>query len=212
MVTVDSFRYFTRNDGALTVEVDKTNQYLKGKIHSKLIYLVFGDGTIDLSVSFKLTGDLPDLPRLGVAFAVNKDFEQFIWFGRGPHENYPDRKSSSTIGLWKSTVTEQLFPYPRPQETGNHEDIRFLTLTNNKKQGIKIQALENPFSASALHFSMNDLANEPHNCNLIPRKEIILSIDAAVMGLGNSSCGPGVLKKYTLDKKEFELKIRITAP
>lgn len=212
LVTVDSVKYSTRKDGALTVEVDKTNHYLKGKIQSKLIYLVFGDGTIELSVNFKRLGDLPDLPRLGLAFAINKDFEQFSWFGRGPHENYPDRKTSALLELWNRKVSEQAVKYPRPQDTGNKEDIQYLMLTDKKGKGLKISAIEKPFSASALHFTVNDLANETHECNLVSRQEIILNIDAEVMGLGNSSCGPGVLKKYTLDKKEYELKIRITAP
>jgi len=197
-------------NGLFTLSVYKTIQYKTGKIITIFHYAVKTSRTIDLTVIFRKEGTLPDLPRLGIALALNPELEKFSWYGEGPWENYPDRKSSSTIGLWESTVTEQLFPYPRPQETGNHEDIRFLTLTNVKKQGIKISALDKPFSASALHFSAYDLANASHNCNLIPRKEVILNIDAAVMGLGNSSCGPGVLKKYTLDKKEYDLKIRIT--
>ena len=211
-VKVNSVQHTIQQDGTFQLVVYKTNTYKSGKIHAKFTYLVTASGTVDLIVNFKKEGTLPDVPRLGIALALHPELENYSWYGEGPWENYPDRKSSSTVGLWKSTVTEQLFPYPRPQETGNHEDIRFLNLTNSKKQGIKIQTLENPFSASALHYSVNDLASETHNCHLVPRKEVILSIDAAVMGLGNSSCGPGVLKKYTLDKKEYDLRIRITAP
>jgi len=209
-VSVDSVRQNVREDGIFEMNVYKSNQYKNGKIYSKITYLIYDSGTLDVQIHFKKEGTLPDLPRLGFALALNPELENYSWYGEGPWENYPDRKSSSTIGLWKSTVTNQLFPYPRPQETGNHEDIRFLTLTNTKGQGLKISALENTFSASALYYSVNDLANESHNCNLVPRKEVILSVDVAVMGLGNSSCGPGVLKKYTLDKNEYDLKIRIT--
>jgi beta-galactosidase len=85
-------------------------------------------------------------------------------------------------------------------------------LTNDKKQGIRVEAVDRTFSASALNYSVNDLVNEEHDCNLIPRKEVILSMDCAVLGLGNSSCGPGVLKKYAIEKKEHVLKIRISAP
>ncbi len=211
-VKVNFVQHSIRQDGAFQLDVYKTNTYKSGKIHTKFTYLVTASGTVDLLVNFKKEGTLPDLPRLGIALALNSELENYSWYGKGPWENYPDRKSSALIGFWKSTVTEQLFPYPRPQETGNHEDIRFLTLTNTKKQGIKVQALENPFSASALHYSVSDLTNESHNSHLVPRNETILSIDAAVMGLGNSSCGPGVLKKYTLDKQEYNLKIRMTSP
>lgn len=209
-VFVDSVRHSVRKDGALELKVYKTNQYKNGFIHNTFTYITTADGTIDLQVDFKPEGTLPDLPRLGIALALNPELEQYSWYGEGPWENYPDRKSASTVGLWKSTVTEQYFAYPRPQETGNHEDIRFLTLTNTKKQGIKVQSVEKIFSASAIHYAASDLTNETHACNLIPRKEVILSLDCAVMGLGNSSCGPGVLKKYAIEKKEHVLHIRIT--
>jgi beta-galactosidase len=165
-----------------------------------------------LECRFNPTGNLPELPRLGIALALSEDLKTFNWYGRGPQENYPDRKSSALIGRWTGKVSEQAEKYPRPQETGNKEDVHSLSLTNDKKQGIRVEAVDRTFSASALNYSVNDLANEAHDCNLIPRKEVILSIDCAVLGLGNSSCGPGVLKKYAIEKKEHVLKIRISAP
>ena len=84
-------------------------------------------------------------------------------------------------------------------------------LTDRHGKGIRIDAVEDVFSASALHYTAQDLYKETHDCNLKPRSEVILSLDAAVLGLGNSSCGPGVLKKYAIDKKEHTLHIRITS-
>jgi beta-galactosidase len=208
-VSVDSVHHFVRNDGALVVEVKKTNHYKIGQLQTKLIYTITFDGEIDLECRFNPIGELPELPRLGIALALNGDYENFSWYGRGPHENYPDRKTSALMGLWSGKVSEQAVKYPRPQDTGNKEDIHFLSLTNSKNQGIKVNALDKTFSASAMHYSVNDLANETHECNLILRKEVILSIDCAVLGLGNSSCGPGVLKKYAIEKNEHVLHLRI---
>ncbi|MDD4992621.1 MAG: glycoside hydrolase family 2 TIM barrel-domain containing protein [Paludibacter sp.] len=208
-VIVDSVIHSVRKDGALVVEIHKTNQYKNGKVTAKFIYMVTADGQIDVEIKFNPIGTLPELPRLGIALALNPELENYAWYGEGPWENYPDRKSSTTVGWWKSTVTEQAFHYPRPQETGNHEDIRYLILKNADGHGITVSAIEKTFSASALHFAVNDLANEAHDCNLIPRKEVILSLDCAVLGLGNSSCGPGVLRKYAIEKKEHTLHIRI---
>ncbi|MDD3321915.1 MAG: glycoside hydrolase family 2 TIM barrel-domain containing protein [Paludibacter sp.] len=210
VVRVEKVNHSIRKDGALLVEVSKTNKYNNGEVKSTLMYTVTVDGKIDVECHFIPVGILPELPRLGIALALNAELENYSWNGLGPWENYPDRKSSSTIGLWSSTVTKQLFEYPHPQDSGNHEEISFLKLTDQKGKGIKVEAVENTFSASALHYSANDLASESHNCNLIPRKEIILSLDCAVLGLGNSSCGPGVLKKYAIEKKEHILHIRIT--
>jgi len=209
-ITVDSVSHFIRKDGALVLEVHQTNQYKNGKIKTRLIYTVTVAGQIDLECQFTPVGELPELPRLGIALAFNKDYNNFSWYGRGPQENYPDRKTAALVGLWKGKVSEQAEKYPRPQETGNKEDIHFLSLTNNKGQGIKVEAVEKTISASALNYSVNDLTTEAHECNLTPRKEVILSIDCAVLGLGNSSCGPGVLKKYAIEKKEYVLHIRIT--
>jgi len=207
-VWTDSITHFTRNDGALVVVVNKTNQYKTGSVKSKLTYTVTADGAVDLVCSFVPIGNLPDLPRLGIALAINSDYSNLTWYGRGPQENYPDRKSAATVALWKGKVSEQAEKYARPQETGNKEEVRFLSLTNAKGQGLKVEAVEKTFSASALNYSANDLYTEAHECNLIARSEIILSLDCAVLGLGNSSCGPGVLKKYAIEKNEHVMHVR----
>lgn len=92
------------------------------------------------------------------------------------------------IGLWKGSVAEQYVHYPRPQDSGNKEEVHYLTLTDKQNKGIRVDAVENVFSASALHYTVQDIYEETHDCNLKPRAEIILSMDAAVLGLGNSSC------------------------
>ncbi|MBP1678051.1 MAG: Beta-galactosidase, partial [Bacteroidetes bacterium] len=74
-----------------------------------------------------------------------------------------------------------------------------------------VTAMKKPFSASALHYSAQDLARTAHSCDLVPRKDIILSIDAQQLGLGNSSCGPAVLKRFAIDKKEHTLYFRISS-
>ena len=209
VITTDSITHSMKKDGALIVKVTKTNQYKSGKIKTIFNYTVVADGTVDLECHFILLGDLPELPRLGIAFTINPEFNTFSWYGRGPQENYPDRKDAALVGLWKGKVSEQAERYPRPQETGNKEEIRYLSLINNQGTGLKVEAIDKTISASALNFSANDLYKEDHDCNLILRNDVILSLDCAIMGLGNSSCGPGVLKKYAIEKKEHVLHIRL---
>ena len=165
---------------------------------------------MDVEYHFLPQGELPELPRLGIAMIFNNNLEQYSWYGRGPQESYPDRKTSTQIGLWHSTVSEELFDYPVPQESGNKEEVQLLTLTNAKGKGIIVTAVQKPFSASALHYSAQDLYRTTHSCDLVPRKDIILSIDARQLGLGNSSCGPAVLKRFAIEKKEHILHFRIT--
>ena len=156
-------------------------------------------------------GVLPEIFRLGIAFCRAPAYDTFTWYGRGPQDNYPDRKTSAMIGLWKGSVADQYVHYPRPQDSGNKEEVHYLTLTDKQNKGIRVDAVENAFSASALHYTVQDIYEETHDCNLKPRAEVILNMDAAVLGLGNSSCGPGVLKKYAIEKKEHTLHLRISS-
>ena len=213
-ISLDSFKHEVREDGAVIVRVQTRNRYKEGMIVTKFLYTILSDGTIDLKTTFQPQGILPELPRLGIAFCLSSDYNTFIWQGRGPQDNYPDRKTSAAVGLWKGSVADQYVHYPRPQDSGNKEEVCRLMLTDRHGKGIRVDAVEDVFSASALHYTAQDLYKETHDCNLKPRPEVILSLDAAVLGFGNSSCGPGVLKKYTIDKKEHTLHIRIasTAP
>ena len=208
-ISLDFFKHEVREDGAVIVRIQTRNRYKEGMIVTKFLYTILSDGTIDLKTTFQPQGILPELPRLGIAFCLSSDYNTFIWQGRGPQDNYPDRKTSAAVGLWKGPVADQYVHYPRPQDSGNKEEVRLLMLTDRHGKGIRVDAVEDVFSASALHYTAQDLYKEMHDCNLKPRPEVILSLDAAILGLGNSSCGPGVLKKYAIDKKEHTLHIRI---
>ena len=164
----------------------------------------------EFTFTFEIPDSLPPLPRLGIVIELPREYEQLTWYGRGPWDNYPDRKVSCPVGLWKSTVSEQYVHYPRPQDSGNHEDCTYIELKTKKGKKLRIEAVDQPFSFSALPYSAQYIASKTHDYELQDQGHTYLSIDCAVMGLGNSSCGPGVLKKYTIDKgKKHQLKIRI---
>ncbi|WP_190284970.1 glycoside hydrolase family 2 TIM barrel-domain containing protein [Bacillus sp. S3] len=160
-------------------------------------YTITGDGVVTVDNQVKPFGHLPDLPRLGVQLALEGDFEQLEWYGRGPHESYPDRKRSAAVSRYVSTVTEQYVAYIRPQENGNKEDVRWIALTNQSDTGIAV-VLNGRMSISALHYKAEDLDRATHTNSLQPREETFLSIDYKQMGLGNRSCGPETLTQYTL--------------
>jgi beta-galactosidase len=185
--------------------------YEKGAIVVTTDYLTYTDGTVDIEQNYRFEGELPELPRLGLNFMLGEQYGNISWYGRGPIESYPDRKEATYIGRWESTLEEQYTPYPRPQDGGNHEEVTDLRLTDHRGHGIRISAIDTPFSFSALPYTAEDLAGATHDCELVPRKQVVVSIDAAVLGLGNSSCGPGVLKKYAIEKKkEHRLRVRIS--
>lgn len=198
-------------DGIRLKHSETEYRYAAGSIRVDSHYKIYADGTVDLKQTYRMQGDLPELPRLGSAFVLDGRYENLSWYGRGPWENYPDRKTSCLIGRWGGNVNNQYTHYPRPQDSGNHEDVTEVVLTDKQGKGIRVTAIDKPFSFSALHYSAQDLYAATHDCDLKPRKEVILSLDAAVLGLGNSSCGPGVLKKYAIDKKmEYTLRVRFS--
>ena len=202
-----------RLDSAEVRMIDpKTTEYIfaEGSILVTTEKLLMDDGSIDITQTYTCKGNLPELPRLGLTLQLPKSYEQLSWYGRGPWENYPDRKTSCPIGRYESTVTQQYTHYPRPQDSGNHEDCTEVILRDGKGHTIRITAIEEPFSFSALHYQPTDIAAVSHDYQLQERDATFVNIDCAVLGLGNSSCGPGVLKKYTIDKtKVHRLHIRV---
>lgn len=201
----------TDAEGHPVVEFQKEYRYKEGQIRVESVYTIGADGTVDVKQRYISGGILPELPRLGSVWIWSSRLNNFTWYGPGPQETYPDRKTAAAVGLWHSEVGEQLFPYPRPQESGNHEETQWLSLTGKDGRGICVRAVDMPLRASALHYTATDLAGVSHHCDLQARPEVILSVDAAMLGLGNSSCGPGVLKRYALEKdKVYEVHYVIT--
>ncbi|MBC2605237.1 glycoside hydrolase family 2 TIM barrel-domain containing protein [Pelagicoccus albus] len=169
-----------------------------------------GDGSIDVKSRFECDESLPYLPRIGVRLFFDRRLESFSWYGHGPFENYVDRKDSTPVKVWESTVSDQYVPYPRPQETGNKEGVRWLALREGSEgAGVLVVAKGETLSASALHYAEEDLSAAKHTNELVERDDIVLSLDVAQCGLGNSSCGPSVLEKYALPSGNYEMEFSI---
>jgi beta-galactosidase len=185
-----------------------TSAGLTGGFHTHTVWTVHGDGSLRMANEFISYGQLPEsLPRVGVELQLVPGLEQFRWCGRGPWENYPDRCSSADLGIWSNTVTREYVPYIRPQECGNKEGVRWLTLTDAMGRGLRVTGQGSPLAVSALHFTTADLAGTRHSYELHPRPEEVLSLDARQAGLGNSSCGPGVLKEYSLPPGTYRMTV-----
>jgi len=204
---VVSFQVCRQKNDEVQIITIASSRATGGGYNLKTSWTIRGDGLVEMDNAFEPFGKLPLLPRIGIGLRLANDFENIRWLGRGPWENYADRKTSADIGVWHSAVGEQYVPYVRPQENGNKEDVRWLELTDQTGTGIKISAGDDLFSFSALPFTAADLATVRHNYELKPRPEIILSLDAKMCGLGNSSCGPGVLEKYSVPPTNYFLHL-----
>ncbi|RLD08519.1 MAG: beta-galactosidase [Chlamydiae bacterium] len=163
----------------------------------EITWNVLGSGDIIVNNKINPHGHFPDLPRIGVRMFLPEKLNQISWFGRGPYENYSDRKSSADIDLYNRSVDDLFVPYIKPQANGNHEDTRWVCFTDNKNTGLMITASQ-LFSFSALYYTDNELAAVRHPCDLKRRNDIVLCLDYRQAGLGGNSCGPYTLEKYRI--------------
>lgn len=169
---------------------------------------VYGSGDVVLENRVEAEASLPVLPRVGLTMRLPAGYEQFQWFGHGPHENYIDRNAGTPIGLYSGTVDEQYVPYIVPQENGNKTGVRWLALTNDVGAGLMVvgtPALE----ASVSHYTADDLWKARHTCDLVRRSDVILNVDLQQSGLGGASCGPQTLPQYLINPGTFAFSVRL---
>ena len=149
------------------------------------------------------TREVPEMLRLGIVMEMRYSMDQSHFYGRGPIENYADRRYSQRLGIYRQTADEQFYPYIRPQETGTKGDIRWWNQTDTEGSGLKVTA-DRPFYASALHYDIATLdeGNEKHQrhpSGLVESPYTILTLDGEHCGVGGiDSWGARPLEQYRL--------------
>ncbi len=187
-------------------------------------YTIYGSADIVVKNQFsKLTDNIPEIPRMGMQMQLPEEFSNLKWFGRGPFENYADRKTSADVGLYESTVSDQETPYIRPQENGYKTDTRWLILTDDNGNGILISG-DPLFCFSALNNIHDDFESpgklsqyrkdaktaNTHSTDVKPRDLVNLNVDLGQMGVGgDNSWGAKVHPQYRLLEKKYEYSFRM---
>jgi beta-galactosidase len=189
--TTDDGAHITAN---FKLPVDSTN--------ASLTYILHGDGTLHVELQLELVKASPELPRIGVTFAMPETYDGIRWFGRGPQETYWDRKTGAAVGLYQTTVSDWITPYVRPQENANRTDVRWIEFANADGIGFHVQAGKPLLGVSAWPYSAEDLETTTHN-NLLPRRDFItVNLDGWQMGVGGDiSWGLPVHNKYRILSK-----------
>ncbi|HFE52930.1 MAG TPA: DUF4981 domain-containing protein, partial [Bacteroidetes bacterium] len=184
-------------DGHATVETKHRYESDAGAVvvHD-CAYSIFPDGTVVLENFVLPASPLPSLARIGLMMQLRPGLENVTWYGRGPHENYPDRKTGAAVGLYRSTVDSLYTPYIMPQSNGSRQDVRWCLLTDSTGAGILAVGASQPFAMTALHFSEADLERAKHTVELHRQPQIFFTMDARMRGVGNASCGPPILPQY----------------
>lgn len=148
----------------------------------------------------------PELPRLGVFFKLHKDFRDLTWFGRGPGENYPDRKTGSPVGQYHLQVAETYEPYIRPQEHGSRSDTRWVRLQDDVATTLEFHA-DRPISFTATHYPPKLLNKHEHTNTLNPLPDVWLFLDCMTRGVGTATCGEDTKAPYTIASGNYSFGI-----
>jgi beta-galactosidase len=167
-----------------------------------LTYTVLPEGVILVDVVADIRDNMMFLPRFGMEFAMPEGNELLEYFGLGPDENYSDMNHHVFMGHYKSRVSEQYFPYIKPQEHGSHGKVKWAAVYDAFGRGLLIKA-GTQFEFNASHYTAEDLAKATHTNELKPRGETIVRIDYKNGGIGSGSCGPYTFEKYLVNDKRM---------
>ena len=174
-----------------------------------LRWRIGGDGKVSCRSEIRPVGFRRELPRIGWRFVLPLDFAQVEWFGRGPFENYRDRKSGAFKGLWTTDLTKFVMPYARPEDANNFEDTDAVTLSG-AKGAIGFATLGAPFAFTAIPYSPSEIVAASHPPELPPITKVEFGIFAETRGLGGASCGPGPMRRDIIDtSKNYRLDFAI---
>lgn len=160
------------------------------KFTTRQIYTIYKDGSIELQSAISTNRSNVVLPRIGYTMELPSQLDEFDYYGRGPINNYPDRKTSQFVGWYHSAVSDMGIMLPKPQAQGNREEVRWCAVTGGDKQGVAFVA-DGMMSASALPWSQQELTVAAHPYQLPKSSGTHLHLDAKVTGLGGASCGQG---------------------
>ena len=160
----------------------------------------------ETKLDLKLKKDIDEVPRFGMRFAFKPEFENLEYFGKGNRECYIDYQEHAKMGVWKSTATDEYEPYIKPQDCGNHMNVRWLEVSG--AETLRFES-EKPFEFSALHYTIEELYEKNHAFELEPSNSTEVLICYKNRGVGSHSCGPELSKKYRVTDKVINLNFSI---
>jgi beta-galactosidase len=184
------------DDTSVQISVELNGTGKEGfTVSHKAIYTISSNGRI--SVNNAVSFSHPDIPlaRLAVRMLLSPEFNDFTYYGRGPMENYADRKEGSDIGIYQSSVAAQLTPYEKPMECGNHEDVRWAQLSN-PSNALEVSGNGELLQVSALPYKDEELEPVEYRIDLPKPSSTVLVIAAKTLGVGSWGCGPKPLDQF----------------
>lgn len=167
----------------------------------EVTYRVFGDGTIETTLSYDPVKELGDMPEFGMMFKLDADYDTVKWYGLGPQETYEDRQHGGKYGVYENKVADNIAEYLVPQESGNKCRVRYAKVMDKKGRGMMFFGDE--LSFSALPYTPHELENAAHHFELPPVHYTVVRVAKKQMGVGgDDSWGAHTHPEYLLDVSE----------
>lgn len=167
----------------------------------EVTYRVFGDGTIETTLSYDPVKELGDMPEFGMMFKLDADYDKVKWYGLGPQETYEDRQHGGKYGVYENKVADNIAEYLVPQESGNKCRVRYAKVMDKKGRGMLFFGDE--LSFSALPYTPHELENAAHHFELPPVHYTVVRVAKKQMGVGgDDSWGSHTHPEYLLDASE----------
>ncbi|HTN38585.1 MAG TPA: glycoside hydrolase family 2 TIM barrel-domain containing protein [Arachidicoccus sp.] len=208
--TTDNVTLTQKADNIITIQVALTG---KGRqdfsVQHSVLYTINGNGVIKVDNDVKFSNQQVVLARLGVRMFLSKTLDQFNYLGRGPMENYADRKRGSDVGNYSSSVMKQMTGYEKPMENGNHEDVRWANVYSNNGTGIRILQGTDHLQVSALPYSDEEMQPVEYKIDLPDSKGTVLCISHKTLGVGSNGCGPRPLDQFVVHSNDAKFNYEI---
>lgn len=192
--------------------IGNLDAYIRGIIKTgytiDYTYRFGDDGTVEIKNHMSPHTRLPELlPRIGFTTMISKDFDNITWYGRGPEENYPDRKTGYPVGVWSKTVAEMYEPYIMPQDHALRTDTRYVQLKDKNGNGVQI-SMNELFNFNAYQFTTDNLTKSMYTYQLQPLEDsYTLNLDYATTGVGCTAVY--VLEEYRTKPVAYDRVITI---
>ena len=195
---------------AVTVSVDWNLP--NGRNSEQLMtYTIYATGEIGVYSKLNPSANIGELLKFGAQITLPKGYENITWFGNGPWETLRDRKSSGLMGLYESTVFDSLYPYPRPQASGNKTDVRFIAMEDPASPVGILVVSDSGMEAGATYYAAHDLERADAIYQMPITDYTILNVDYGSRGTGGATCGPDTMSDYKLlnDRRDYSYRYTI---
>jgi len=205
----EDFTFRITNNKFVEINVKNIVQMATGRggFLNEYKYLISGSGEMKIEHSVIPNGDTPAwLPRIGLDWILEKSLKNVEWFGRGPQENYPDRKSGYRIGIYKSAVTEMYEPYLIPQDYGLRTDNRWVKMTDDSGVGLEFSG-NSLFNFNAHPYSTENLTKALYTYQLRQFDGITFNFDYATSGVGCTALS--VFPEYQVMPERYDFTVRV---